>query len=271
MGLALTAITLGGGAIGAVGSMGGCAVSRRIARNRYRFVLPIEGAPIMLGQLAALDLDNHLGTVRVIGDPEQLQAEVEVRTRRPEGVSREELIELNAQNWIATQTISDDGRRVLRVLIRGVEGLGDAVESDVIVRMPSVDGLIIRNAGGAVTVDNVAGGIHIENGRGSLPGGRIVIKTERPLIDPVTLLTTTDPIILACPPESRGTVELHADRGRVVMNAPDARITQATPGPHHWTGVLNSGTNAMTLRSLASDVRMFVVERPYTVDTARIY
>lgn len=259
-----------GGALPLLASSG-CAVSRRIARNRFRYVLPIQGEPIMLGQLAALDLENHLGSVHVVGDPDQLQAEVEVRTRRPEGMSREDLETLNAKNWIATQTVSDDGRRILRVLIRGVEGMSDQVESDVIVRMPTVDGLAIRNAGGQVIVENVAGGIHIENGRGSLPGGRIILKTERPLIDPITLLTTSGQIVLACPPESKGVVELLADRGRVVMNAPTVRLADVRHGPHEWTGVLNNGTSPMTLRSLDANVRMFVDERPFMVDTSRFY
>ena len=133
---------------------------------------------------------------------------------------------------------------------------------DLTVYIPQCDGIEIRNAGGKVIIVGVTGVINVESGTNFRPGGAIEIRTDKAQIESIHATTNNGNVTLVTAPDSAGTIELIAPRGKTSFNSRYGIVNQSMPSKGHWTGIWNDGINEIRLHAEDGDASVMVVENP---------
>ncbi len=232
---------------------GGCGM------RRVKLSVPISGPPVTRESQPVLDLSNWNGRVKVVVQDRFDDAEIVAKVWRTSRKSPKRGAVRDATS-VTAESVVEGGRNVLRV--RASTSLDDPSQaySRLKVRLPSCGGVIVRNAGGTVELRHVAGSINVENGSGSLPGGRVELYTAAPMTEPVTITTSSGTVLYQVGPNSTGRFELTADGGQAAFTALVGKVTFEHSGQDHWVGTLNDGTNPVVLRSHKGTVWAKVIE-----------
>lgn len=159
----------------------------------------------------ALDVLNAQGSVTVHVDPKVVLPIVTVRA--PELKDR-----TDPALWVASEAVEEDGKRLLRVAAMGPEEQ-KKVSLYLSITVPAVDGVRVRNAGGAVELWDVAGKVDVESGDPVSKGSSILVKTSAPLTTGVRAVTNTGDVRVFCGEQSSGLVEVRGARVSVVTPA----------------------------------------------------
>ncbi len=254
--------------LGACTIPGGAPFERteRIARPRpapVGITVEPEGPTIARGTLAAVDVMNPRGSVRVLVDPALTRPSVEIKPWTTAGLTRKELKAAEDAIDLVAQTVLEEGRMVLRVRAdTHIEW--EHLRLDLVIRTPDSRTTTVRNQHGIVELVGVGGQIAVSSGElGDGPGGDIRIRTETPVEGPVHLTTTSGDIDMFIPGDSKGVLELVSDNGKVVVYVEDGVITGAVPEDSRFTGILNEGVNTFYARTQHGRVSLTVMDGPW--------
>ena len=215
------------------------------------------GAPL------ALDINNQRGSVWVEVDPD-LEAPVleAIASWEPEQTRADWPGELGPARVSAIESVESAAGWVLRV---DGELLGDPPYDsrvDLRLRVPRCDGINVENDGGPIVMVGVSGMITAVNGANNGRGGRIELRTDEPLVDPVALVTTQGRVSAVIAPESRGIIELDSEGGDAEFESEWGTFTEVRPGIRRYRAVWNGGSNPIIARSGGGDVHVQVQEAP---------
>jgi len=125
----------------------------------------------------------------------------------------------------------------------------DSAFLDLRVRTPRCDGIRVENDGGPIVMIGVGGAITAHNGGTIGRGGRIELRTNQPVRDPVALVTTRGRVSAVLDPEGRGTIEIDTERGEAEFGTIYGTVTNVRPGIGRYHGVWNGGANPTAARS----------------------
>lgn len=220
----------------------------------------IQGPSLAEADSVAIDITNEAGTVVVTAEEWRTEPEVTARVRWARGKHG-----FGDDNLPGTATATSeitDGRGVLRVDADLADGAPDDARIDVVVRLPACDGIWVRNAGGTVILKGIGGAMTVENGLNGRGGGRIEIRTNRPVIDPVALLTTDGRITMVITPESRAQLDLASETEPALFSTAYGSTADVRTSHRTWQGIYNGGDNLLRMRSGDGEVRVIVHEDP---------
>ncbi len=244
--------------------MGG--LRARMAANELAHQVPIVGDPITVGRLNAIVIDNPNGKVKVYAKPAHEEAHIYFRVHKERQLrwraARMGLdFDPTGEYFTAVHTNTGElSTLTISPTDLTVEGYRPPV--DLTVYIPQCDGIEIRNAGGKVVIVGVTGVINVESGTNIRKGGHIEIRTDLSQLETIHATTNNGHVTLVTGPESAGTIELIAPRGKTSFNSRYGIVNHSMPAKGHWTGIWNDGTNEIRLNTEDGDATVMVVENP---------
>lgn len=201
-----------------------------------RSVLPISDPDqLASAERVALDVENRLGSIRIIADPACKGVEV---AAVPVG----DFGQPTKPAWAAVEIQKTDLHPVVRVLSIPDPAVGSATPrpTDLVIHVKRLAGLRVRNAGGAVVVHGASGAVDVQNGDDVRPGGDVSVIFADPIDSPVMLRSSLGHVLLAAPRRSSGLLEFRAGRQTSVHTLREP-VTGVHADRQAWTGVLRSG------------------------------
>jgi hypothetical protein len=244
--------------------MGG--LRARIEANRLARSVPVQGPPVTVGRITAVDVENPWGDVIIDARPRNEESFISFKVdqeRRLRWRAARQGFEFDPTGEYFTavhETNGEVGTVVVRPTDLTVEGFRPPI--DIIVYVPRADGVRVRNAGGKITVIGATGVIDAESGSAEHEGGDVEIRTDGPIHEPIIASSTHGDVNLVVGKDSSGTVELIAPRGRTTFDGRYGVVEHSRPKRGHWTGVWNDGINPITLRSDDGNAVVMIVEHP---------
>jgi len=215
-----------------------------------------DGGELRAGTPLAFDVRNDRGSVWIEVD-EKLEAPVVVARVSWDGKERTKTWPgdtAGAAVYAARDTTQAAGD-VVRISSTLNEGAPESAFVDVRVRTPRCDGVTVLNDGGPIVLVGVGGAITARNGE---QGGRIEVRTSRPLTDPVALVTARGKVSAVIGPGGSGLIELDSESGSAEFESEFGSVTEVRPSLGRFRGVWNSGANPVIARSGDGDVHVQV-------------
>lgn len=256
---ALAAVTLTG-----CTRMGG--LRARMAADELAHSVPIQGDPVVLGRLNAVVIENPYGKVKVYAKPAHEQAHITFRVqqeRRLRWRAARQGFEFDPVGDYFKAIHSHNGElSTLTVMATDLSVEGYRPPIDLTVEIPQCDGIEVRNAGGKVVIVGVQGAINVVSGDDEVAGGPIEIRTDKQQVEEIYAMSNGGHVTLVTGPESAGTFELVAPRGKTSFNSRYGVVDHSLPKVGHWTGIWNDGTNSIYLESQDGDASVIVVDNP---------
>ncbi len=220
--------------------------------------VPWTGGPL------AVDVDNAFGSVTVEVHPGRHPAPIVAATYRWTADKAGPVWNRATPpaDVRAAITRDESGFAVLTITAAPREGAPADTAVDLVIETPTCDGLEIESDGGPVVAVGVAGAITIDNGRGFGPGGRIEVRTNKPVEGPVALLTTRGRVAAVVPPTSRFAADLRTDEGVAAFSTKYGETGRVQAGLGRYEATYNNGQDALVMRTQRGDVRVLVHENP---------
>lgn len=194
----------------AVTASPGCNNTRNLRRSSQGIVtiknLPPAPEPSLVEPpptIWALEVQNAKGSIDVSVDPSVVRPVIWVNA--PELSDR-----TDPANWVAAESIDDNGAHLLRVSAASPENL--AFTTYLRITLPASSGVKIRSAGGPISLAGVAGPIDIENGGAMGPGAPVTLKTTAPLNAGVRVVTSAGDARVFCGQASTGKVDVRGNK-----------------------------------------------------------
>jgi len=244
--------------------MGG--LRARMAANELAHTVPIQGDAVTIGRLNAVVVENPYGKVKVIAKPSHEQAQVTFRVqqeRRLRWRAARQGFEFDPVGEYFKAIHSHNGElSTLSVIPTDLSVEGYRPPIDLTVEIPQCDGIEVRNAGGKVVIVGVEGAIRVVSGDDEIAGGPIEIRTDKEQVEEIYAMSNGGHVTLVTGPESAGTFELVAPRGKTSFSSKYGVVDHSLPKLGHWTGIWNNGTNSIYLESQDGDASVIVVENP---------
>ena len=244
--------------------MGG--LRARMAANELAHQVAIEGDPITVGRLNAIIIDNPYGKVKVYAKPAHEEAHIYFRVDQERrlrwrsarmGLDFDPVGEYFTAKHVNTGELST---LVIEPTDLTIEGFRPPV--DLTIYIPQCDGIEVRNAGGKVVIVGVTGVINVESGTNIKEGGPIEIRTDLSQLESIHATSNHGHVTLVTGPDSAGTIELIAPRGKTSFSSRFGIVNHSMPSKGHWTGIWNDGTNQIRLNADDGDATVMVVENP---------
>jgi hypothetical protein len=244
--------------------MGG--LRARMAANELAHTVPIQGDAVVLGRLNAVVVENPYGKVKIYAKPAHEQAQITFRVqqeRRLRWRAARQGFEFDPVGEYFKAIHSHNGEvSTLSVIPTDLTVEGYRPPIDLTVEIPQCDGIEVRNAGGKVVIVGVEGAINVVSGDADVAGGPIEIRTDKHQVEEIYAMSNGGHVTLVTGPDSAGTVELVAPRGKTSFNSKYGVIDHSMPSLGHWTGIWNDGINRIYLESQDGDASVIVVENP---------
>ncbi len=235
-----------------------------------------SGSPIALeapgpwaGELS-IEVENDLGEVSIQVDPSLAAPVVGIRRF---GEFEGNTIDL-AEGLTVTRLGGTSGQ-TLKVVARPVvypaaasflKAKRRALSIDI--RTPTVFGVIVRNAGGSVMLTGVGGPIQVNNGiadRRAIVNGldftdlaRVVVRTDRPLREPIDITSGQGGISFEIPEDSDLNLAVAGAKGKTIVHAPAAAFAEVRNDPSAWSARLGDGSVPAQLKAGGGPVEIEV-------------
>ncbi len=249
--------------------MGG--LRARMAANELAHTVQIQGPPLTIGRLNAVVIDNPNGKVKVYARPGNEEAHVTFwveQERRLRWRAARQGFDFDPVGEYFTAVHTTDGElSTLTIRPTDLSVMGYRPPVNLTVYIPQCDGLEVRNAGGKVEIVGVEGVINVESGSVYSEGGPIEIRTDKSQLESIHATTNNGHVTLVTGPDSAGTIELIAPRGKTSFNSRFGIVNDSMPSKGHWTGVWNDGGNEIMLQTQDGDASVKVVENPVMYST----
>lgn len=240
--------------LGILAMLPGCGESRHA---QYTFDLaPTTG-------MLAVDVTNFRGGVEIRADERVDRAEVYATPSIGAALKQSDdgaiesiavdaaLVETGAQAVLKVRTLSDR------------TDVADH-QVDLVIRVPRCEGVRVENSGGLVEVVGTSGGVHIVNHLGP-----VEFRTNRPMVDPVTITTTDGTIYFQTPVGSAGRIDAHTLEGVVNYRDRVQSTTEAYAAPGVYAATLNEGAEAFVFRTNKGNINLWVDEDPESLTRIR--
>ena len=268
----LAALSLGTLILPGCTRMGG--LRARMAAKELAHQVPIEGDPITVGRLNAIVIDNPNGKVKVYAKPGYEEAHIYFRVdqeRRLRFRAARQGFDFDPVGEYFTAVHTNTGELstlTIEPTDLSVEGYRPPV--DLTVYIPQCDGIEVRNAGGKVMIVGVNGAINVESGNNIQEGGDIEIRTTSGQHETIIASTNHGNVTLVTGPDTQGTIELIAPRGKASFRSRYGIVDNSMPSKGHWTGIWNDGSNEIRLSTEEGNATVRGVENPvmYTTGSA---
>ncbi len=206
-----------------------------------------------------IDIENRNGSVSLSVEPRLTKPVVEAVVWDESGKFMKQVDEKVVKTWYVADIITQNGRPVMRVLTSRDESKVPAFVK-LVIRVPSCDGIRVRNTGGDVTLKGVSGPITVENGfRGGI-GGDVTISTQSRVSDDIKVTTTKGDVMVHFTPNSQGKIEITSLKGRVEFAARTEGVTHQKRTANTSTAILNGGKNLITLSTQEGTARLDIGE-----------
>lgn len=217
-----------------------------------------------VGDRLAIDVENYAGHVDIQVDPDIEYACVKYALAT-EGLllSEEERQAGYERIGVTAQIIEQDGGSVLVARSTTNDPTNPDHRTHLRIVVPRCDGVRIVNNHGDVELVNVSGAIEIENRYGS-----VEVRTDTPMIWPVTITTVDGNIYYQVPAESTGMFDLMSLDGEASYKDEVGGTAMLRTTARHSTARLNDGTNPIVCRTNRGNVRAFVMENPTALTRA---
>jgi hypothetical protein len=259
----IRSVLLGGGLLAMALAGSGCRqadLTRQHLLRPWRVVpVEIEGPALREQTPTAITVRNERGSVWIEVDEHLSEPVVEAK------------ISWGRDEWMMPWPGNSGGGKVLVtrdttngpgdiLRIEGVlsEGAPESAFLDLRVRTPRCDGVNVINDGGPIILLGVGGAITAQNGVEGSRGGRIELRTSKPIQDPIALVTIEGRISAVLDPSGRGRVELDAEGGNAEFESSYGSVTEVRPSPNRFRGVWNGGSNPIIARSARGHVHVQV-------------
>jgi len=216
-----------------------------------RGLTPLHDRPL------ALDIQNVRGPVTVLVDRDLLEPEVRVQAGQ---VGVHNLARLQKEISQTARVFRTDNGSTLEVRATPIDPHIENLFVNLTIRVPRCDELIVRSAGGAVTVIGVHGPVNILCGAPGEMGGDIRVRTTAPLVGPVLVATSGGNVEMLLGAGTAGDFLLQTDSGVVRLETAGARVQRVSNTGSSWSGLVNGGQNLFELRSRSGNVRAIVGE-----------
>ncbi len=240
--------------LGAI-ALGGCSHERALMERTIELGFPLQ-------QPVEVVVRNFHGTVEVIAEDRDETIEVEVTGFGAPAVGNEQRRFASREVDAAVSFDKSDGWN--RVIVETTSGWDevDQTHAHVIVRAPRLNHVRIENRGGQVLTSGVEGLLNIQSLDSTVARGSIIVRTDRPMTAPVTLVSGSGSIMYQVGPDSSGRFELTGDGRPGEIFSPAARFKDIASGGGFMRATLNSADNPVLLRSESGRVRAYVLESP---------
>lgn len=237
-----------------VGALSGCQATEQIAAqfpNGPRQLVPVAGEYVA-GSPLGIDVQNARGTVTIMSDSEVEAPIVRALVRKPSGSTGKDI----AASWAAAQVSTEEGRSILRVLCADPLHVSEHV--DLVIRVPSMAGVRVRNTAGAVIVRGAAGALDIQNGSPVTAGGDVDVAADALLKDPVLLSTPRGSVMLRAFRGMSGKLHAQTGSGMVRVSPRETLASNISASPSSWTGKLGDGEADVRVESGDGDVTVTI-------------
>ncbi len=222
----------------------------------------VSGAALEPGTLAAIDVENRRGSVRVEVVPGLARPVVRAHfadTGKDEPVEDSWLGQDGV--WIGANVEERSHHRVLRVLTRRGSEVDPNLHIDLTIQVPECNGVFIRNSGGPVVLVGVGGAIEVDNGFAGGRGGDVEIRSNRVLTEPVKVATPEGNIAFQTAGQTAGQLDISSKGGSITVKARSGRMRASVIDTETWSGQLNGGENPISLRTGKGSVFVLVSNR----------
>jgi len=212
----------------------------------------------------AVDVENFGGNVDVVVDPDIEYACVKYALASDGLFQCEEDREAGYQRMAVTaEIVEQDGGAVLMARSVTDDPSNPDHRAHIRIVVPRCDGVRVVNQLGDVELVNVSGAVEVENRFGS-----VELRTETPMIWPVTITTVEGNIYYQVPPGSTGYFDLMSLDGEASYKDEVGGTESLRSTAKHSTARLNGGSNQIVCRTNAGNVRVFVMENPTALTRA---
>ena len=238
------------GLLGTALLLGGC-------NHQQKTKLEITNLPADYAAITTVDVNitSASGTVELIARTGMKAPWIDVKRSRPAGGEMKGPGKHPEQ--YSTATFSDDhGHGTLTIVSTAgdVASAGEWVR--ILVYVPSLNNVRIRNAGGHVTVLNARGSVDIQNSTTSLGTGSIEFASTFPIKSSLQCATDEGEIDVKLASQSELSIEAFAGGNRPVVTAANAAMLGVVQKGETWDGTLNGGTARAILRSGKGAVKL---------------
>jgi hypothetical protein len=242
--------------------MTGCSVSTthdlRVAKaaNIAKFDRPLS-----------VDIENFRGSVEVEVVPGLTQPTLRAWVLDESNGFMRLTDDATVKSWYAAEIVSvqagaggaagGGSRPVLRIITtRDAKTKPSSVR--LLVQTPTCEGIRVRNSGGGVVLRNVGGEITVENGYKGGEGGNITIHTSRRIAEPMSLRTTTGDIAILVPTSSQGRLEINTPKGQPQVNVRSDGLDMVKKTLTTFAATLNGGTKPWAMLSADGNIKVEV-------------
>ncbi len=210
-----------------------------------------------------LEVENFRGDVRIeVGEEhEKLEVRIVERARKEgrkvdaQGMGYDGL-PATLEKLTVTTTVedTDDPKVGVVRVVSATEFEAPEIQRCVLrITLPKVDGVRVTNHDGTVDLANVAGSVWVENTK-----GKVMLRTNAALEDPVTITTTEGEVNFRVTRASTGTIDAEAVDGRVILRGGSGRVNVAQNGENRLKAVLGEGGSPMVLRTTDERIKIVI-------------
>lgn len=211
--------------------------------NQKARTVRLDGAEMPAGAPLALDIENRSGSVTVRVDPKLTKPLVLARPASGDAATHD------GQPWAAAELAQQDDRWVLRVIAGGAETPESTTPVILTVRVPSCEGIRVKNAGGPVSLREVGGAITVTNTDLGARTADVEVRTRRDLDSPVTLTTTGGDIYCLGGRGTAGLVTLVSQDREPELRSRYVKVTQSRNLPRGLSARVGDSDNPITITS----------------------
>lgn len=221
--------------------------------------LPVE---LAINGPVGVDVESFGGNVIVTSGSRTSGVSVQVVRRAVFGKGREYEAE-RALDDIAVdvEVVPGDFGPIVQVRTTTTNPEPYFLRADVYIDGPDIDGVRAHTDRGSVLGTAIRGKVDIR-----ARGGEVRVMTERPMLEPVTIVNDEGDIDYRIRAESTADFDCRCLRGRVHNRAERGRLNiHVGTNDRALRATLNDGTNPVVLRAADGDIRVAVVSDPLAV------
>ncbi|MEC9373502.1 MAG: hypothetical protein VYC34_06645 [Planctomycetota bacterium] len=205
----------------------------------------------------AVDVVNNKGGVKIVADGKYDTVTVTANVHVIEEIPEKDRAAVADEVRLFANMETDGPRPVLRVRSESPRPDAEDHTVDVLITMPALAGAQVRNRGGQVIIEGIAGALQVEN-----TGGGIEVRTPNRIDEPVALVTDKGNVYFQMPLESAGRFELRSADGEATFDSPITAVVDVYSQPGLWRGVVNDGVNPIVMRTEKGEVRAYIMKEP---------
>lgn len=240
----------------------GCTATKRRVHGRVVSIANVESVmpprqpahipPSKVAPLFGVIIENARGTVTVMTDPKATVPEVRAKVAGFD--EREHRRAGTVPAWVAASIEKYEDINTLQVLAADPSDEQRSVDIRVVV--PATAFVTVNNAQGTVELINVAGNLQVNNGVATGKGGKVIIRTDKPIKDGAIVRVRGGDAMLTFGAGTAGPIDAKARS--VNIRTPANAIRGVMSDRENYTGELGTLGKPLVLRVPDGTLTLFV-------------